>query len=100
MGANQYVVPGSRAMGIVGSTAEVGMEGGHNFIASRTDFHEPVIAIVSANVASVDITYSAWGHDADVPSLRPRESDHEVGPFHMHIEMQEVGGRWLVNAFS
>jgi hypothetical protein len=37
-----------------------------------------------------------YGHDADWPSLRPREPDHETTIYQSQFEMEQVRSTWLI----
>jgi hypothetical protein len=44
----------------------------------------------------VRVAFKLYGHDADWPSLRPREPDHETTTYSSSFEMELVGQKWLI----
>ena len=98
---DRLVVPGTQAAGNAGIAASFSRDNHYNFIASRIDYDEPSWE-VSVNQASATarLRYSLFGHTADWPSLRPRESDHETNAFQMELEFELHGGAWLVTRSS
>jgi len=94
---DQLVVHGSQAEGNAGITADFSRENHYNFMSNRIDFVNSSWQVtVNSSTASVSVQYSVFGHDADWPSLRPRESDHESAPVRLTLELEYQSGQWLV----
>jgi hypothetical protein len=73
----------------------------HNFAASRVDFDETSWQVsVLEEHAAVDVSYRLYGHDAEWPSLRPRETDRETPAYPAHFQMERVGQTWLITQFN
>lgn len=69
----------------------------HNFAASRIDIDEAAWNVhVSGTQATVALVYRLYGHDADWPSLRARESDHETTSYSADFEMERLGTTWVI----
>jgi hypothetical protein len=95
---DQLVVHGSQAEGNAAISADFSRENHYNFISSRIDFDESSWRIsVEATTATVSLKYAAFGHNADWPSLRPREADHETTQVRMSLEFEDQDGKWLVS---
>lgn len=73
----------------------------HNFVASRIDIDESSWTVrFSATKATVVVAFRMYGHDADWPSLKPRDSDHETTRLQSSFDMESSGPRWLVYSFA
>jgi hypothetical protein len=95
------VMPGSQAEGNAGIVSSFSRANGYNFIASRIEYASDSWQVtVVDDTATVLVTYSVFGHAADWPSLRPRESDHEAKPTSLHLEFELSKGQWLVSRSS
>jgi hypothetical protein len=69
----------------------------HNFAASRIDIDESAWNInISSTHATVSLSFKLYGHDADWPSLRAREPDHETTSYSANYQMELVGQKWLI----
>jgi hypothetical protein len=69
----------------------------HNFVASRIDIADTAWTVnLSSSHVTVGVAFKLYGHDADWPSLRPRESDHETTTYSASFEMELVGQKWLI----
>jgi hypothetical protein len=91
------VVPGSQAAGLAGIAASFSRTEKYNFIVDRVDFDAASwIAQVNTTTATVSFRYSLHGHDADWPSLRPRETDHESQPLSASYQFELHEGSWLI----
>lgn len=86
-----------KAFSDAATSARISKEAHHNFVALRIDTDERTWAVdVLSTQATVTVTYRLFGHDADWPSLRPREPDHETDAFRTEFRMELVGGNWLI----
>ena len=87
----------SRAYGNAATAASISKDEHHNFMAQRIDIDEGAwtVDLLSAR-ATVTVTFRLFGHDADWPSLRAREPDHETAAYLMKFEMEVVGKSWLI----
>ena len=95
---NQLTTQGSQAQGNAGASAAFSRDAHHNFVASRIDVREASWTVgVFTDRATATIVYALYGHDADWPSLRPRESDHETSDFRQLLSMELTNGIWLVD---
>lgn len=98
---DQLVVSGSQAEGNAAILADFSRENHYNFIATRVDFDETAWQLsVEASTATASFQFRLFGHNADWPSLRPRESDHETASIKMSLEFELDGGKWLVTRSS
>jgi hypothetical protein len=96
-----FVKPETQAAGTAGIAADNSIEGRHNFIASRIEVLETSWRVdVGPLLAHIEYDYRLFGHDADWPSLRPRESDHETETYHDRLDMQLVAGKWLIYNYN
>src|SRR5207302_9301785 len=97
----RFVESGTQAAGNADVLATNSREGHHNFITSRVDFIENawIIDVVSQH-AHVEVAYTLFGHDADWPSLAPRESDHQSKIVSDRIDLEFVQSQWLVYRFN
>src|SRR5579884_3792451 len=68
------VVPGSQAAGNAGVGAAFSRDNHYAFIASRVDIASLTVSL-NVTTAMASVSYSLYGHTADWPSLKPRESD-------------------------
>lgn len=94
---DQLCVPGSQAEGNAGITADFSRENHYNFMSSHIDFIESSWQVdVNTNTASVSAQYSVYGHNADWPSLRPREADRESSVVKLTLDFEYQEGQWLV----
>ena len=94
---DKLVVPGSQAEGNAAVTSDFSRENHYNFMANRIDIDETSWQIsVTDSVATASFRYSVFGHDADWPSLRPREPDHESKPVGVQLEFEYQGAQWLI----
>jgi hypothetical protein len=90
-------VPDSQADGNAGTAATISKGAGHNFVVQRIDFDERSWVLnVSSDHATVAVAIRLYGHDADWPSLRPREPDHETTIYQSQFEMEQVRSTWLI----
>jgi hypothetical protein len=95
---NQLTTPGSQAQGNAGASAAFSRDAHHNFLASRIDIRERSWMVgVFTDRATATIVYALYGHDADWPSLRPRELDHETSDFRQILSMELANGTWSVS---
>ena len=87
----------SQAYGNADLAALVSKSEHHNFMAQRIDIDETAwhVDLTSAH-AIVDVTFRLYGHDADWPSLRPREPDHESPVYTSKLELEMAGIQWLI----
>jgi hypothetical protein len=94
---DQLVVPGSQAEGNAAITADFSRENHYNFIATRIDVDPASTHVtVLSTSASAIVQYVLFGHDADWPSLRPRETDHSTKPVTLHLEFELRADKWLI----
>ena len=92
--------PDTEAYGNAGVAATISKSAHHNFMASRVEIEETSWRIdLVVDQATVDVSYRLFGHDADWPSLRPREPDHETTAYPAELEMQLLASKWLVTKF-
>jgi hypothetical protein len=91
----------SQAYGRAALNARISKSEQHNFVAARVDIDEASwIVDVTATQATVVVSFRMYGHDADWPSLRAREPDHETNSLHSTFQMVVNGQQWLVYNFS
>jgi hypothetical protein len=91
----------SQAYGRAALNARISKTEKHNFVASRVDIDESSwIVDVTATQATVAVSFRMYGHDADWPSLRAREPDHETNILRSNFQMGANGQQWLVYKFS
>src|SRR5581483_4934082 len=89
------VVPGSQAAGNASILADLSRQNHYNFISSRIDFDPQSWQInVLVNTATATVTYSLYGHLADWPSLRPRDSDHQSPGVLLNLQLELHGDQW------
>lgn len=87
----------SQAFSDAATAARISKEAHHNFMAVRIEIDESTWAVeVLPTHATVAVTYRIFGHDADWPSLRPREADHETDAYRSEFKMELVGDSWLI----
>lgn len=91
-------VPDSQAAGNAGIPNAFDRMEHHNFMAAYIEYM-PGSWMVSLTdgKAEVSVSYRLYGHDAEWPSLHPREPDHFTGVLTDHLEIVFEHGRWLVN---
>jgi hypothetical protein len=93
--------PDTQAYGNAGINVTISKSEHDNFIASRIDFDELSWHLdVLSEHASVDVAYRLYGHDADWPSLRAREPDHESKVLRADFQLELVGSKWLVTKYN
>ena len=87
----------SQAYGNAAIAAYISKSEHHNFVAVRIDIDEGAwkVAALSEH-ATVAVAFRLFGHDADWPSLRPREPDHETTLYANKFEMELVAQKWLI----
>ena len=91
------VVAGSQAEGNAGILADFSRENHYNFIAGRVDYDPSSWQVsVGGATATAVFQFELFGHNADWPSLRAREADHESHSVQMNLEFQLEDGKWLV----
>jgi hypothetical protein len=72
----------SQAYGNAAIAAEISKSAHHNFIVSRIDIDDSTWMVdVLSDHATAAVAFRLFGHDADWPSLRRREADHETTPY-------------------
>ena len=77
--------------------ARISKDAHHNFVALRIDVDDSAWRVdVFSSHATVTVSYQLYGHDADWPSLRPRETDHETSSFRATFQMEVVRSTWLI----
>jgi len=87
----------SRAYGNAAIAASISKDAHHNFMAQRIDVDEGAWSVhVLQTHATATVIFRLFGHDADWPSLRPREPDHETTAYRMTFQMEMVGKSWLI----
>jgi hypothetical protein len=87
----------SQAYSNAAVAARISKSAHHNFVAVRIDLDEDHWATaLSSDHATVTLTYRLFGHDADWPSLRARESDHETTSYPSTFQMERVGEKWVI----
>ena len=80
--------------------ARISKDERHNFVASRIDVDNASWEVeVTSTRATVSFSYRMYGHDADWPSLRAREPDHETDALHSSFDMEALAQAWLVYRF-
>jgi hypothetical protein len=93
--------PGTQADGNAGINVTISKTSRANFMASRVVVDESSWkVVVLTQHATVACAYRLLGHDADWPSLRAREVDHETKQLRANFEMELVGKRWLITKYS
>jgi hypothetical protein len=98
---DQLTEAGSEAYGNAAVAATLSKSEHHNFIVSRLDIDETAWQVdVTLTQASVNVTYRAYGHEADWPSLQPRESDRETQRVVDKFQLEIVGSSWLVRKYN
>lgn len=98
---DKLVVPGSQAEGNAGIASSFSQSNHYNFISTRIDYDSSSWQTdVAASTATVDVKYALFGHNADWPSLTPREPDHEIQPVSLHLVFELRGGQWLLSQSS
>ena len=92
---------GSQAYGNAAVAATLSKTEHHNFVVKRLDIDDNGWKVdLTLTRASVDLTYRAYGHEADWPSLAPREPDRETQSVVDRFELEWVGSRWLVSKYN
>jgi hypothetical protein len=87
----------SQAYGNADLAALISKSEHHNFVAQRIDINESAWRVeLTLAHATVDVTFRLYGHDADWPSLRAREPDHETTGYVSKLELAMAGGQWLI----
>jgi hypothetical protein len=87
----------SQAYSNAAIAARISKDAHHNFMTQRIDVDENAWAVdVLSTHATVSVTYRLYGHDADWPTLRAREPDHETGAYITKFQMEMVGEKWLI----
>src|SRR5438105_834029 len=87
----------SRAYSNAATAARISKDAHHNFIAERIDVDEAAWQLnVLTTHATASVTFRLFGHDAEWPSLRAREPDHETSAYTIEFQMERVGARWLI----
>jgi hypothetical protein len=87
----------SKAYSSAAEAAFISKDAHHNFMAQRVEVDEGTWMVnVLATHATVAVTYRLFGHDADWPSLRPREADHETPSYRSSFQLEMVGEKWLI----
>jgi len=99
-GADRYTVPGGPALAFAGNSAEITADLGKTFVPARINIAPPVSVVVNTPHATVDLSYSLYGHEVEWPSLRAVEADHTRGPLSLQVELLRQGDTWLVYSFS
>ncbi len=93
--------PDTQADGNAGIAATISRSAHHNFIAERIDLDESSWRVQLSSVhATVAVAIRLYGHDADWPSLRAREPDHETGIYQARFEMEHATTTWLIYTSS
>jgi len=91
----------SEAYGRAALNARLSKEEQHNFISSRIDVDEASWTVqVTSEKATVSVSFRMYGHDADWPSLRAREPDHETKALQASFSMEAMSQGWLVYRFA
>lgn len=87
----------SQAYGNAAMGAYISKSEHHNFVALRVDVDDSAWTVQPlSDSATVDVAFRLFGHDADWPSLRPRETDHETTIYRTELKMEKVGQAWLI----
>jgi hypothetical protein len=87
----------SQAYSNAAVAARISKSAHHNFVAVRIDLDEAHWTTdVSSEHATVTVMYRLFGHDADWPSLRAREPDHETTSYPSTFQMERVGEKWVI----
>ena len=98
---HMLTVSGTQADGNAGLVASFGRDTHHTFAASRVEIDEGTWQIdVLSEHAAVRVMYHVYGHDADWPSLAPREMDHLTPAYSADMEMELLQSKWLIDKFS
>ncbi|MDB5064970.1 MAG: hypothetical protein JWM18_1404 [Chloroflexi bacterium] len=91
----------SQAYGNAAIAATLSKTEHHNFIATRLDIDEGAWHVdIASTQASVRITYRLYGHDAEWPTLAPREPERETQSVVDSFTLEVVGSRWLVKQYN
>ena len=89
-------VPGSQAEGNAGATAHVVQGTGRAFVTINLQITTLTVNVVAAADATAHAEYTLTGYDAQWPSLKQIGTSRSVDAHH-DLELQLLGGKWLVS---
>jgi hypothetical protein len=87
----------SQAYSNAALAARISKDDHHTFAANRVDVDEASWRVdLTTSLATVRLAYRLYGHEADWPSLRPREPDRLTPAYTVAFQMEIMGARWII----